>query len=364
MSAELEQVTLAVAAINKVEAGLAALRETYGAVVYQVTTTDGMEAAKAARAAVREPRYEVERIRKAAKAPILALGKKLDTEAARITGELEKIENPIHQQIKSEEDRKEKEREDKIAAELARTQEIQRRLDGIRNWPVNAANQPAILVGQMLTQAQAFRIETDVFQERSEEATAILAASTAALAGILQQRKDHEAEQAQLEIDRKELARLKAEETERQRLAAETQAKAEAEAHAKQVADARAHAEQIRLDREKLAREEADAKAIIESERKKVADQRAENDRANEAERVKQAEGAALLISQREAFEAEQRALEEARRPKPIVEPKIRTKIKTPSREEILQVIASHYQVDQSIVRYWLSGINWAEVAA
>ena len=111
MSTELTEVTKAVAEFDRVGAGLAELRKQYGNVVYDVTTTAGMNDAKVARAAIREPRYEIERIRKAAKAPILALGKKLDTEAARITSELEKLERPIDGAIKAEEDRKEAEKQ-------------------------------------------------------------------------------------------------------------------------------------------------------------------------------------------------------------------------------------------------------------
>lgn len=120
MSTELTEVTKAVAEFDRVALGLASLREKYGSVVYDVATTAGMTDAKAARLAIREPRYEIERIRKAAKAPILALGKKLDSEAAQITGELEKLEAPIDGAIKAEEERKERE---KNAAEQQRLAE-------------------------------------------------------------------------------------------------------------------------------------------------------------------------------------------------------------------------------------------------
>lgn len=75
--------------------------------------------------AAREPRYEVERIRKAAKAPILAIGKRLDADAARITAELEKIEAPIDAQIKAEE-REAKARRDAEAAEAAERLRLER----------------------------------------------------------------------------------------------------------------------------------------------------------------------------------------------------------------------------------------------
>ena len=153
------------------------------------------------------------------------------------------------------------EKERKIQAEIARVAEIQRRIDGIRNWPINAANQPSMLVGQMLSQAQAYRIEPEVFEEHAEAATAVLAASTAALAGILQQRKDAEAEQDRIKAEREELAKLRAEQAERDRLAAEARAKQEAEDKAKRDAEVAATAEANRKERERIAKEEAEAKA-------------------------------------------------------------------------------------------------------
>lgn len=318
MSAELEQVTLAVAAINKVEAGLAALRQEYGGVVYEVTTTAGMELAKKARSDIREPRYEVERIRKAAKAPILALGKKLDSEAARITAELEKIEGPIHQQIVAEEQRKEREKQARIDAEIARVAEIQRLIDGIRQWPVNAANQPSMLVGQMLQQARDYRIEETVFQEFCPAATQALQVSTAALAGLLIDRQSHEAKEAQLERDRQELARLRADEDERQRIAAAERADNERIARERQ-AD---------LDRQAAAQRQAQA-----AEEQRLADQRAEVAREHEALRISR--------------------LPPAKKPK-----------HNPGSEALTDVIATHYGVEPDVARRWLREIDWEMVSA
>ncbi len=107
MNTDLQIIERALVEFSAVEAGLAVLRNDYANVVYDVATTAGMNDAKAARVALREPRYEIERIRKSAKAPLLALGKKLDSDAARITAEIEKLEGPIDAQIKAEEGRKE-----------------------------------------------------------------------------------------------------------------------------------------------------------------------------------------------------------------------------------------------------------------
>ena len=109
MSTNIEKVSGALAEFSRVEAGIAALTKAYAGVVYDVTTTEGMGAAREARRIIREPRYEVEKVRKDAKAPLLALGKEIDAEAKRITAALLAIEEPIDQQIAAEEARKEAE---------------------------------------------------------------------------------------------------------------------------------------------------------------------------------------------------------------------------------------------------------------
>jgi len=229
---------------------------------------------------------------------------------------LQKIQDAWDDAIKAE-------KEAKIQAEIARVAEIQRRIDGIRNWPVNAANQSSILVGQMLAQAQAYRIDPDVFEEHSETATAVLAASVAALSGILQQRKDYEAEQERIIAERAELARLRAAEEARQAQARAEQAERERlakietdrlaqEAHDKRVAEAREHAEQIRREREVIEREAAE-------NARKAAERQAELDAQAEAQRVANAAEAKRLADQQAEIDRQQQELRKAQEPAPIV---------------------------------------------
>ena len=117
---EIEQVQGVLTEFSRVEAGLAALRAKHGNTVYEVSTTAGLEAAKAARAEIREPRFALEKVRKAAKAPLLAIGRRIDAEAVRITEAILEVERPIDDQIKAEEARKVAEREAKRAAEVER----------------------------------------------------------------------------------------------------------------------------------------------------------------------------------------------------------------------------------------------------
>ena len=96
-----------IAEISAVRKGIEDLKTKYANAVFDVSVTDGMEKAKAARREIREPRYAVERTRKESKSKLAALGKSIDSEAASITAELLALEVPIDDQIKAEEQRSE-----------------------------------------------------------------------------------------------------------------------------------------------------------------------------------------------------------------------------------------------------------------
>lgn len=285
MSTELVAVQTAVAEFDKVAAGLAALQDKYGSVVYDVRTTQGMDDAKSARAAVREPRYAIEQTRKAAKAPILALGKQLDDRAKEITAAILKIEIPIDEQIKAEDARKEAEKQAKIDAELKRVSDIQARIETIRQWPVNAAGKPSSLVQQMLRTANDYQID-EFFSEFIETAQLALVMSRDALETIYTERLTHEAEQERIKAEREELARLRAEQESRE--AAERQRQAEETRKQQEIAAAEQRERNARI-----AKEDAERRARIDAENAEIAARKAELDRQElEARQAREAEAA------------------------------------------------------------------------
>lgn len=93
MNTHVDQVTQAVATFDATAAGIAELERQFKGVVFPVDTPKGLEDAKKARAAIREPRYEIEKVRTAAKAPILELGRSLDARAKTITAQLLALEH-------------------------------------------------------------------------------------------------------------------------------------------------------------------------------------------------------------------------------------------------------------------------------
>jgi hypothetical protein len=247
---EIEQVQGVLTEFSRVEAGLAALRAKHGNTVYEVSTTAGMDAAKAARAEIREPRFALEKVRKAAKAPLLAIGRRIDAEAVRITEAILAIEEPIDGQIKAEEARKVAEREAKRAAEVERL-----RLEAVERLKAEeerlAAERAEIARQQAAVAAERAKAESEAAAERKKIEAEAAAARRKAEAEMAEAKREAELE---LAAQRKAIA----------------QQRAQAEAEARRVADEQAAEAKRLVD----AQEEIDAQqTALERERQKAAEE-------------------------------------------------------------------------------------------
>lgn len=127
-----------VAEYSTTEAALNDLRERFGKSEFDVSSADGLKAAKEARAELVGLRTALEKRREEIKAPILERGRLIDTEAKRITAELLKLETPIAESIKAEEKRKELEKAAKELAEKARVKAAQERIAAIQEFHATA----------------------------------------------------------------------------------------------------------------------------------------------------------------------------------------------------------------------------------
>jgi hypothetical protein len=225
---ELALISTAIAEFDKVAAGLAALQKQYGGVIYDVKTSEGMDAARKARAAVRQPRLDIETIRQDAKAPILKLGRALDAEARRITDAVKAIEDPIALQITNEEQRIEAEKRAKAKAEERRVNAIRTQIDAIERLPNELFGKDADTLRAELERLR-LRYNDDgqvaLFAEFYRQAGETMTRAITRLADMLKARTqaDQRAEQQRIEAERlarerEELARQKAEQD---RLAAE-----------------------------------------------------------------------------------------------------------------------------------------------
>jgi hypothetical protein len=217
-STELAVVQNAIVNIDKVGEGIAELTKLYKGVVFAVDTKEGMKAAIAARAACREPRLAVERIRESAKKPILELGRKLDGEAKRIKDSLAALEDPIDAQIKAHEQKLEDERQAKIQREQQRVADIQGRIADMRtavNGALRAKTSADIV--RILADVQGVVIDPELFAEFKDTATLAKSESVAEIERIRDEFIAREQEAERLRKERAELDKQRAEQAERER---------------------------------------------------------------------------------------------------------------------------------------------------
>lgn len=294
---DIPTVVTEIAEYSQTAAALSDLRHRFLGVAFNVSTTKGMDEAKKARQEVKGYRTALENKRKEIKAPALERCRLIDDEAKTITAALLEIEEPIDQQIKAEEARKEAEKAAKAEAERQRVAAIRTQIDTIKNHAAFAVGKSADAIIKILSGVEGFEIGED-FQEFKPEAEQAKAETLDKIKALHEAQVQHEAEQARIAAERAELARLRAEAEAREREAAAARAEQERK-------DREARAEQERKDRE--ARE-----AVEREQAAKLAAERA----AHEAELRKQRESQeAELKAQREAqakADAEARAAREA----------------------------------------------------
>lgn len=324
---------------NATEAGLAELRQRYAGIAFDLTSTKGDKEARAARKELVTLRTSLEAKRKELKAPALEHARLIDAEAARIKGEIEALECPIDAQIKADEARRERERQEKAEREAQRVAGHQAAVQSIRSIPVNAvgfaSEKLRAVIGSL--EETTYGDEMEEFQPLAERAKAdalgqLQALLTKAEAAEAEAKRLAE-ERAELERQRAEQARIAAEAEKRrqQEEAAAAEARRQAEAAAaeqRRAQEAEAVAAKAKMEaeareaRERIERQEREARERIAEQERKA---KAERDAAEAAARAAREAQEALeraqrraeedrLRAEREAAEARQREAEEAAR--------------------------------------------------
>lgn len=300
-------------------AELAKLRQRYANVVWDCTTTKGDKDARSVRMELVKLRTSLDKMRLQLNADDQARIARRNTEAKRIAGEIAELEEPVDAAIKSEEARREAEKQAKIEQEQRRVAALQRQIDVIRNAVV--ANSGILVsahaIAGSLVVLQALEIGPS-FQEFEEQARDAKADTLAKLRELHTAAVEREAEAARIVAELAELERLRAERAERERAE-----------RARVAAEQRAEADRLAVERRQLeaeqaasravqARLDAEATALRQRADQEAAAQRAEADRvarvAREAEQHRlDVERAALLREQQEVIAVAKREEEERR---------------------------------------------------
>jgi hypothetical protein len=233
---------------NVSTAGIALLKEKYGHL--KADTPEGYQEVKEALKEVSGYRIAVEKERVSLKAEALEYGRKVDSEAKRITGLILEVEEPLKAEKKKVDDEKDRVAREKAEAERAEFERLK--------------------AEEQARKAAAEQAERDRIRKEQEAENARLAAEREALA------KERAAQEAAARIERekfeaerrehenklaaeREVLRKEQEAATRERIAREAKEKAEREARE-------------RVEREKAQAEAAALKAV---EEKKIAAERA-----------------------------------------------------------------------------------------
>lgn len=291
----LSPVTSEVAEFNQTAAGLAQLREDIAGRTFDCTTTAGDKEARQVRMSLVSLRTTIDAKRKELKAPLLERGRLIDSEAARIVGEIKALEDPIDAVIRQAEAEREARRQERERAEAERLAAINSQIDRIRNMPSLYVTATLTVITEAVRELQGMDLDAlfdDVHRPRAADARA---AALETLATLHSERSAAIAESARLAAERAELERQQAEAIEARRVA-------EAEALA-----ARAEADRLaKAERDRLAAEQAaELEAIAAAERAERAKREAELAEREAASRAEQARIAAEQAAERERMEAD-----------------------------------------------------------
>jgi hypothetical protein len=151
--------TVALVQYDPTDAAIAEMKQRLKADLFDCSTTSGYEGCRKAIAEVRAIRVNVEKHRKFLKEESLEYGRKVDSEAKRITAELESIEEPLKakkQAIDDEKERVKREAEEKrLAAIKAEQDRVAAEAEAKRQAEIAAEN------ARMAAEREALRVEQE-----------------------------------------------------------------------------------------------------------------------------------------------------------------------------------------------------------
>ena len=170
-----------VAKFDLIAAGLKAIEDAHpkNVIVAAIDTPAGMKVAEAAWRAYRNPRLEVERARKAAKAPVLALGKAIDTFAGTLEDRLREGESHYKAQIDREEERKEAVRQEQARIEREAQERHTARLQTIASY-LTRCQEPG-MTAERIQKGIDLLNASDVSDEDTARVDALIGAKARAL---------------------------------------------------------------------------------------------------------------------------------------------------------------------------------------
>lgn len=284
-----EASTEVTAFVQSLVAEVEAIEAEYSAIVPQAETKQDYNFCKEVRKNVLPIKTAMESARKTLKAPVIEMGKLIDSSLNPLTARLDAVYKPFEDAYREVDNRKR-------IAEEKRQATIQAAFDKLNDSALEAIGQNSTVIEVIISDIQDYDFDPDVFQERTDEAVRKQADLLDKLqqmlkAAITQEETDAklaklaEMEEAQRRAEQEELQRKRDEEI---RIQAQKEVE---ERHAIEMQQAKQREEMARIAAEEAAKQaELDKLAAIEkakadaiAEQKRIADEQAEQQRKLEA---------------------------------------------------------------------------------
>ena len=163
---------------------LAAAIEGVRTVNYDITTTAGMAVAVKCRASFRDPRTYANNEREVRKAPIIKIGKLIDSKFASLKERAIPLEEMFDAEIKAEVARKAEVAAAKDRAEQERVDAIYAKIDEIRKMPAQAMGLTSEQLTTLLADCASREITTEEFSTLAPQAQVALDASIVELTAM------------------------------------------------------------------------------------------------------------------------------------------------------------------------------------
>lgn len=212
--------TSAIAEYTPTAAALAELRQQLAGKTFDCTTAAGDREARQSRRVLVELRTRLEDRRQELKKPLLDRGRLLDTEAKAITAQILELEQPIDQQIRAEEARKQAIKDEAERRERARLAAIDAEIHGIQNLPLTLVGADPAAIERALEDLTARSLE-HIDEDRRGLAVNAQRQALGQLSAMLEQAQAAAKQAEALAAERAENERIRREAAAREAAAAE-----------------------------------------------------------------------------------------------------------------------------------------------
>ena len=332
----------------------------------------GRDQAHAAAMTLENRRVEIQRRAKEVREDAVAFQKAVIAKGDELAALIEPEEQRLLKLRDAWDAEQERIKREAAEAEQRRKQGHEAKIADIRSVVVDSSGKSALCLQHIISGLEMEDVSEASFEEYAPVASRAKAETLDKLRAMKAEAEAREAEQARIKAEQEaEAKRLAAEREELARLRAEAEARRKEE-EAKAAEARAAEAARLAAERAEIAkqREEQEAKARAERAEleRQAAELRAQQEAA--AAEAKRLEGERIAAERRAAEEKERAAREEAarveakRQAKEREAQRISRENSPPSADDVVALVAKHYDVSESAARHWLSEMFGIQQAA